>query len=127
MSHRKGYAPRGCELTPGTAGRVSWPYPPPVAQPWGPEAVAGLAVIAFLVLLILFVVRDRPNGRDGIHFVLAGVGTVLVWLGRVFFALAEGEDRLRREVGTAVAAAASEVKEAYQNAIWVEKENGGSL
>jgi len=89
--------------------------------------VAGLVLTGLLVLLILLVVRDRPNGRDGIHFVLASVGSSLVWMGRVFFALAEGEDRLRREFGTANAAAGSENKEEYQNAIWVEKENGGSL
>jgi hypothetical protein len=112
-------------LTTATAGGVSWPYPPPVAPPWGPSAIAGLVVIGLLVLLVLLTVRDRENGRDGIYQILAGVGTALVWLGRVFFALAEGEDRLRRGVGTAAAAAGGEVKTAYKNAIWVEKEEVG--
>jgi hypothetical protein len=112
-------------LTPGTAGRPAWPYPPPAAPPWGPDDVAGLVVIAFLVLLILLVVRDRANGRDGIYQILAGVGTLLVWLGRVFFALAEGEDRLLRGLRAAAAAAGGEVKTAYENAVWVEKEEAG--
>ena len=70
-------------MTPSTAGRVSWPYPPPVAQPWGPDVLAGMVVLGLAVLLVLLVVRDRPNGRDGIHFILAGIGTALVLLGTI--------------------------------------------
>lgn len=112
-------------MTAGTAGRPAWPYPAAVAPPWGLDVVAGLVVMALLALLALLTVRDRVNGRDGIYQILAGVGTLLVWLGRVFFALAEGEDRLRRGVGAAAAAAGGEVKAAYQNAVWVEKEEAG--
>lgn len=73
---------------------------------------------------MLFVIRDRKTNRDGMYLVLFFVAVTLVRTGRVFFALAKGEDRLRRGGEAATKAARDEARKAYREAVWFENEVG---
>lgn len=101
---------------------ASWPFKSTVPVPWIPDAVSGLLLLAAALVVMLFVVRDRKTKRDGMYLLLFFVAVTLARIGRVFFALAEGEDRLRRGGEAAAKAARNEVREAYSDAVWIEKE-----
>ena len=101
---------------------ASWPFKSTVPVPWIPDALSGTLFLAAVSVLMMFVIRDQKTKRDGMYLLLFFVAVTLVRIGRVFFALAEGENRLRRGGEAAAKAARNEVREAYSDAVWIEKE-----